>query len=194
VTGCISQDSIIRWCYLGAQASSKKHLGGFEPNLHWHAHKRLFSWVAATAFALLAVVTVFLLVSVSGTAQPSRLEQFALTRLLEAKIALRHPPKAPPFAPSPADLNRAGAIYGRQCSFCHGGVDGKPGAFGHALSPPPPQFAVQSPRGPLWMDAYIIRHGIRWTGMPAFANLSGADAWRLALFVRSEANQKGKQS
>lgn len=161
--------------------------------MRWHVRKRTFFWGAVAAFALLFVVVLFLLINVSGTAPPSWLEQEIAARLLEAKIALKRPPMAPPFAPSRSDGKRAGAMYGRRCAFCHGNVDGKPGAFGHALSPPPPQFAVQSPRGPAWMDAYIIRHGIRWTGMPAFAGLSEADAWRLALFIRSEANGKGKQ-
>jgi mono/diheme cytochrome c family protein len=64
--------------------------------------------------------------------------------------------------------------------------------FAKSLSPRPPQFVIKPAQGPTWLDAYVIQHGIRWSGMPAFRGLSEADAWRLALYV--EGRNKPKEN
>lgn len=81
------------------------------------------------------------------------------------------------------DLERGSELYAQQCAICHGATRGKPAPFAKDLSPRPPQFVITPARGPTWMHASIIRHGVRWTGMPAFQWLSEEDTWRLALYV-----------
>jgi mono/diheme cytochrome c family protein/catechol 2,3-dioxygenase-like lactoylglutathione lyase family enzyme len=122
----------------------------------------------------------FALLDVSAEADPSWAERTVAFGLLEARIALHGAPKPPP---SDTSSTRSAQVYGQRCAFCHGGVDGTAASFARTLSPRPPQFITDRPRASVAVDAYIIKHGIRWTGMPAFHSMSDADAWRLAAYV-----------
>jgi hypothetical protein len=53
-----------------------------------------------------------------------------------------------------------------------------------------PQFVIHPCERPTWMDAYVIQHGIRWTGMPSFQTLSDADVWHLALYVEGQSKPR----
>jgi len=37
------------------------------------------------------------------------------------------------------------------------------------------------------MNVDVIRHGIRWTAMPAFTNMPDSDAWRIAFYLERRA-------
>ena len=131
--------------------------------------------------ALVAAVVVLATMNLTAEAEPSWLERTLAFGLLQTRIALSGTPKA---VPSDSNDKRSREIYQQRCAFCHGGIDGTPASFAHALSPRPPQFFAEPPRATIAADAYIIEHGIRWTGMPAFRTMSDADAWRVATYVR----------
>jgi mono/diheme cytochrome c family protein len=122
----------------------------------------------------------FFILDLSAEANPSWAERTLAFGLLEARIAIHGTP-APPILDSPD--TRSAQIYGQRCAFCHGGIDGTAAGFAQTLSPRPPEFITDRPRASVPIDAYIIKHGIRWTGMPAFKSMSDADAWRLASYV-----------
>lgn len=121
----------------------------------------------------------FFVLDVSAEASPSWAERTLAFGLLEAKIATHDVP-APP---SDTNVTRSAQVYQQRCAFCHGSTDGTAASFAQTLSPRPPQFLTDRPRASVDVDAYIIKHGIRWTGMPAFHGMSDADAWRLASYV-----------
>jgi mono/diheme cytochrome c family protein/predicted enzyme related to lactoylglutathione lyase len=131
--------------------------------------------------ALIAAVVVLATINLTAEAEPSWLERTLAFGLLQARIALSGTPKA---VPSDSNDKRSREIYQQRCASCHGGIDGTTASFAHALSPRPPQFFAEPPRASVAADAYIIKHGIRWTGMPAFRTMSDADAWRVATYVR----------
>jgi hypothetical protein len=133
--------------------------------------------------------TVFTAVDVSSEAEPSQLEKQVAGRFLEMKIRLKGLARNPPFNATIEDLAAGGEMYRARCSFCHGGFDGKPAFLAKSFSPRPLQFPTDPPQRSTWMNAYIIRHGIRWTAMPASPNLSEADAWRIASFLNARARQ-----
>lgn len=134
-----------------------------------------------TLVVLVGVAVVSATINLSAEAEPGWLERTVAFGFLQARIGLSGTPNA-----VPADSNdkRSREIYQQRCAFCHGGVDGTTASFAHSLSPRPPQFFAESPRASVAADAYIIKHGIRWTGMPAFRTMSDADAWRVAMYVR----------
>jgi mono/diheme cytochrome c family protein len=142
-----------------------------------------------TAFLVIAVcaavlgATAFAAVDVSAEAEPGRLEKRFAFFLLGIKLRANRPMKLPPLTPTEQDLEKGSDIYREQCGFCHGVTRGRIASFGKSLSPRPPQFVIEPAHGPTWMDAYVIQHGVRWSGMPAFRGLSEADAWRVALYV-----------
>ena len=83
-----------------------------------------------------------------------------------------------------------GGITGQAGAVCQGVARGRMAPLAKSLSPRPPQFVIQPAQRPTWMDAYVIQHGIRWSGMPAFRGLSEADTWRIALYVEGRTKPK----
>lgn len=132
--------------------------------------------------ALIAAAVVLATMNLTAEAEPSWLERTLAFGLLQTRIALSGTPKA---VPSDSNDKRSREIYQQRCAFCHGGIDGTPASFAHTLSPRPPQFFAEPPRATIAADAYIIKHGIRWTGMPAWkSSLSDQQIWTLALFLK----------
>lgn len=91
-----------------------------------------------------------------------------------------------PIAPTPENLAAAQAHWVDHCALCHG-LDGSGNTpIGRNLYPPAPDMkdaAVQNlSDGELY---YIISHGVRFTGMPAWGGLhSEAETWQLVSFIR----------
>ena len=156
-----------------------------------HSGLTLFRVIVATTGLL--IVVGLLTVDVSGDAEPSSAERWFTSVLLDAKIRSYRPKKRSPLTQADEDLGRGSELYQQQCGFCHGVARGRMAPFAKSFSPRPPQFVIKPAQGPTWRDAYVIQHGVRWTGMPAFRSLSEADAWRLALYVEGESNPNGKQ-
>ena len=145
--------------------------------------------VTATVVFVLGAI-VFLILDFSSEAEPSWLEKQFAPVLLKAKLRLSRATKLAPLTPTQQDLERGSELYEEQCAFCHGAARGRMAPFATSFSPRPPQFVIVPAQEPTWMDAYVIRHGIRWSGMPAFRSLSEADAWRLALYVEGRAKPR----
>jgi len=152
----------------------------------------------AIAFVLLLVaaavgvgVLAFVAVDVSNDSEPSRAERWIASGLFDMKIRTqRRPPQARDFVTSEVDLENASRQYQQMCSFCHGATRGKMAPLAKRFSPRPPQFVIEPSRNRTWKDAYVIQHGIRWTGMPSFPGLSEADAWHLALYVEGQSRPR----
>lgn len=144
----------------------------------------------APTLALMLCFAAFSMVDLSAEAEPSRLEARLASALLQVKLRLNRPLKSSPLAPTEEDLVRGGELYEMRCANCHGATRGRMAPLAKSFSPRPPQFVILPAQKPTWMDAYIIQHGIRWSAMPAFRNLSAADAWRLALYVEGRHNPK----
>lgn len=152
-------------------------------------------YLAALAVVLCLVLLFAVLLvraDVSSEAEPTRLEALVASGLLTTKLRITHQREQSPIAATSADIDRGKQLYQQQCSFCHGEAAGKPGMLASSFSPRPPQFAVKAASRPTWMNAYLIRHGIRWSAMPSFGNLSEADAWRIALYLDTLKSKVGQ--
>ena len=140
-------------------------------------------FLVATALAVVVCLAAFRLIDLSSEAEPSWLETRLASALLQTKLRLNHPLKISPVAVTEDDLVRGSELYEQRCAICHGATRGRMALLAKSFSPRPPQFVIQPAQKPTWMDVYIIQHGIRWSGMPAFRALPAADAWRVALYV-----------
>jgi mono/diheme cytochrome c family protein len=50
--------------------------------------------------------------------------------------------------------------------------------------PPPPNLILHPPDDPEWHVSYVIRNGVRYTGMPAWDKaLSDSDIWKVTAFL-----------
>jgi mono/diheme cytochrome c family protein len=85
-----------------------------------------------------------------------------------------------------AELAAKGAgDFDEMCVQCHGAPGEQPGEVGKGLNPHPPDLAAAARR---WTAAelfWIVRNGIRMTGMPAFGPTHDNDRiWAMVAFVR----------
>ena len=97
----------------------------------------------------------------------------------------RHAPRVNnPVPPTDENLIEGLKIYTMNCALCHGGIDRQPSTLAKSFYPPPPSLILHPPDDPEWRVFYVIRTGIRYTGMPAWdKTLSESDIWKLTAFL-----------
>jgi mono/diheme cytochrome c family protein len=89
-----------------------------------------------------------------------------------------------PVPPTDENLIQGLKIYTMNCALCHGGIDRQPSTFEHSFYPPAPKLILYPPDDPEWHIYYVIRNGVRYTGMPAWdKTLSDADLWKVTAFL-----------
>jgi cytochrome c553 len=75
--------------------------------------------------------------------------------------------------------------YYRGCAPCHGAPEGSANPIAHTMLPPPPDLTEAVNK---WEDRelfWIVKHGIKYTGMPAWVAQSRDDeVWAVVAFVR----------
>lgn len=145
--------------------------------------------VTILILALAAWVSVTLgLVPVNGDSQPSTLEHWAARTALIAGVERRMGRGKNPSFGGQAILDGI-RVYKNRCEVCHGGLEGShESAIASGLYQRPPQFG--NPKEgmedvPYAYTSWVVKHGIRLTGMPAFGKtLSPSEINNVALFLR----------
>lgn len=113
--------------------------------------------------------------------------------LLESKIAMpsldaavdrRASEMQNPVQPTDANLIVGMKIYQTNCASCHGDIHHPRGPLADSLYPRAPQFLEDAPDMPEHQNFYIIQHGIRMSGMPAWKQtLSEPETWQVTAFL-----------
>ena len=84
----------------------------------------------------------------------------------------------------PINLVAGMTIYQANCASCHGDAHRPHGVLADALYPRAPQFIEDAPDMPENQNFYIIQHGIRLSGMPAWKQaLNEQEMWRVTAFL-----------
>jgi predicted CXXCH cytochrome family protein len=120
--------------------------------------------------------------------EPSALEKLVArtVRNLAIPAAARH--ENNPLKASPEILNEARDSFIDRCAACHGNDGSGQTQVGRNLYPKPPD--LRSPQTQNLTDGqirYIIKNGVRLTGMPAWSHPheeQDNDSWKLVLFIR----------
>jgi thiosulfate dehydrogenase len=113
-----------------------------------------------------------------------------------ASIALhaREAKEAPKGVPIPADetnLVSGARIYRDYCLLCHGAMTGIKTVFQRGMYPPPPLLLQGKgvTDDPPEQTYWVVRNGIRTTGMPAFSSvLTDTQLWQVSLMVANAHN------
>ena len=97
----------------------------------------------------------------------------------------RHAPRVNnPVPPTDENLIAGLKIYTMNCALCHGGIDRQPSTLENSFYPPPPNLILHPMDDPEWRVFYVIRNGVRYTGMPAWdKTLSESDLWKVTAFL-----------
>lgn len=125
------------------------------------------------------------LFAVQATGEPPAWEVRLARMAVEASVARDAPPLHSPIEPSDAELLAGMKLYRNNCSGCHGDA-AHPSPWGtQGFYPRVPQFAQSPPRKPDWQLLWIVRHGIRYSGMGAWREemLPDKEAWEVVSFL-----------
>jgi len=146
---------------------------------------------ALTLVALLAgAVTLWLFVrrGVSARAEPWALEAWAARSLRHLAVPAGERARANAVPRTDEAVAQGRAHFADHCAVCHGNDGSGDTAFGRGLYPPPPDLSGRATRelsdGEIF---WIIRNGIRFTGMPAFGSgpaEQDEETWHLVHFIR----------
>jgi cytochrome c553 len=142
----------------------------------------LLAMAAATGVLLVAWLGLYNIAASSGHwAIVDRFLRFAMANSVKA----RAPDITPPPLDDPALIRLGAGHFHSGCAFCHGAPDAPVSPAAGGMLPPPPTLASRLDR---WRDQelfWIVRHGIKYTGMPAWPVLQRQDeVWALVAFLR----------
>lgn len=129
-----------------------------------------------------------LLPSRANAPQPAWAKAF--TQMALHKYVERHAPRiVNPVAATEDNLLAGLNVFKDQCTGCHGDPTA-PSAYGASFYPAAPQFASHPPRLPDYQLFWIIRNGVRYSGMSAYDRQwdndrvkSDEQIWKVALFL-----------
>jgi mono/diheme cytochrome c family protein len=103
---------------------------------------------------------------------------------LDASVDRRAPNIQNPIQPTDENLRAGMKIYQSACAGCHGDVVHAHSAFGDSFYPRAPQFAEDAPDMPENQNFYIIQHGVRLSGMPAWkTSFKEQEIWQVTTFL-----------
>jgi mono/diheme cytochrome c family protein len=151
---------------------------------------RLLALIGALGLIVGIVAAVFFFggyYNIAATEQDNGAVAWALIQVRKASID-RHATDTPPASLTDPATIQAGAkaFAARGCVNCHGGPGAQWAKFSEGLNPGPPDLkdvvGELQPREIFW----VVKNGIRMTGMPSFAGAGVADPeiWSMVAFLK----------
>jgi thiosulfate dehydrogenase len=121
---------------------------------------------------------------ITAIAEPPTMETTIARRALNASVSHAAPKLTNPLPPSGETLRAGMKFFRENCAGCHG-EPGKPSAWGKtSFYPRVPQFAEEPPNKPDWQLFWIMKNGIRYSGMGAWGGLASDEKiWQVATFL-----------
>lgn len=149
-----------------------------------------FFWGLVVGILLWPVVGLVIIISgawnVGATAGPGTAEAVLAGFTVDRSVAMRAPTGDNPVAGQPQAVVDGLHHYREMCIGCHGGPGIKPDEFALGLNPAAPDLDDEVSDLTDGQLFWIVKHGIRMTGMPAFAPThSDDDIWKIVAAVRS---------
>ncbi|TMJ61312.1 MAG: cytochrome c [Alphaproteobacteria bacterium] len=92
--------------------------------------------------------------------------------------------QVPPGFDDPANIPMGVEHFAAHCAVCHGAPGVPRGDIARGLYPPPPDLAKAAPFYSAAELFWIVKNGIKMTGMPAWSDHSDAELWATVAFVR----------
>jgi predicted CXXCH cytochrome family protein len=125
----------------------------------------------------------------SAAAQPSQLEKLVARAVRNVSIPSQAATEKNPLQATPENLEDGRIRFLARCSVCHGSDGQGRSNMGANLYPKPPDLSAQETQNLRDGEIhYIIKNGVRLTGMPAWGNPHAEEedqSWKLVLFIRS---------
>ncbi len=118
-------------------------------------------------------------------AKPFPMEKWAAKRSLHAAMAREDADYKNPLQPTAANLIAGVHLYAVDCAVCHGAADAAQSTLSKGFYIEAPQLAKDGVEDdPEKMTFWKVKHGIRFSAMPAFGStLSDDDLWKITMFL-----------
>lgn len=152
------------------------------------------AFIIGIIFAVLAACGAGYMVVTNGVvpagadATPSGFEEWVAGTSLRSTLQKEAPKQANPVTLTDDNLNAGIQLYAKHCTVCHGTAAGESSASAIAKgeNPGPPQLGAHGVEDdPEGWTFWKVKHGIRWSGMPAWKDvLNDRQIWTLALFLK----------
>ena len=125
-------------------------------------------------FILVLVVAVLLVVytgifNVAATSADPDLVRWMLNTTQERSIKAHVGQEDVALPSDSASMQRGFRAYRQMCEVCHGAPGIDPGWIGQGLNPEPPDLAAAADEFSTEEVHWVLRHGIKMTGMPALS-------------------------
>ena len=145
---------------------------------------------AVFAFALLLssalVVAKLGLMPVSADGTHSRLEARIMPAVLHASIVRHASEETNPVRLNEDTLKAGVDTYKAMCARCHSTPDGEASVYGQSFYPPAPKLPEGMSRYTDSQLFWVIKHGIRNTGMPGWGSmLSDQEIWQVVSLLKN---------
>ena len=142
--------------------------------------------LCAVGVAGLAIVLILFLGGFNAAADAgwSQSATWAIHRTMIHSVEARAGGLTPPDQFTEAEVRQGFRVYDSHCAMCHGGPGLGRQPWTAGMEPSPPYLIDAAQR---WQpeDLYwIVRHGVKMTGMPAWdTRISRTDTWNLVAFL-----------
>jgi mono/diheme cytochrome c family protein len=136
--------------------------------------------------ALAAVGAIFWSHGFDSRSQPSDMETSLAMKVHDSSIPAKYEKMANPVADK-INLIEAGGHYQEHCAACHADDGSGNPKFHGIMSPRPTDLRSDDTQEMSDGELYwVIKNGIRWSGMPAFGQPGDGDehAWKMVAYVR----------
>ncbi len=136
---------------------------------------------------MVAIIVLIFLVQYSGiinmtaSQKPGPIDKMG-AMMAERALVWRAPDEEMPLT---ADGAAAFDHFASACVQCHGAPDAAPAKWAEFMLPKPPELSAEAEEYTDGELFYIIKHGIRMTGMPAFGDAhQDKDVWNMVALLR----------
>ena len=155
---------------------------------------RRMMWRGAGLVILIEIVVLMILgavaitggLSMGADARPGALEKRIGMGSSDLWVSIHAPKTKNPVPANEETLTRGAELYQGNCAVCHGGAHYEVSLLHKAVYPGVPQFMHEPPDDSDQNLFYVTKHGIRFTGMPAWEyNMSDTDIWTVVNFLKN---------
>ena len=123
-------------------------------------------------------------INLGADGKPSFAESRLAMSVLDASVNRNIPGLLNPLSPTEENIGEGAKIYLAHCAGCHGVPANPDSVFGRSFYPPVPGFFKEPPDMSEPQNFYIVKHGVRWTGMPSFGStLNDTQTWQTVTFL-----------
>ncbi|MGD0932804.1 MAG: c-type cytochrome [Candidatus Korobacteraceae bacterium] len=122
---------------------------------------------------------------------PGTMERRIANQTVDAWVDGHAPKQTNPFQPTMNNIMDGSMAYDKNCAFCHGNLKEPESPMRTKFYPHVPQLMTHIPDDPDGNVFYVIKYGIRHTGMPGWEGvLSDDDIWKTVVFIKNSGQMK----